>query len=54
MEQEGPSAHSEVSLYRPYEGFILDNQNDRKLDEYDRKLEGRHSILGRFFFDFFF
>ena len=32
--------------YTPYEGLISTNQNDRKLDVCDRKLEGSHSILG--------
>ena len=32
--------------YMPYEGLISTNQHDRKLDVYDRKLEGSHSTQG--------
>ena len=33
-------------VYTPYEGLISTNQNDRKLDVYDRKLQGSHSTQG--------
>ena len=39
-------------LYTPYEGLISTNQNDRKLDVYDWKLEGSHSIAGRYFYKY--
>ena len=36
--------------YTPYEGFNLANQISRKLEVFDRKLEGRHFIF-LFYFD---
>ena len=32
-------------LYMPYEGPSLANQNSRKLEVYDRKLDGNHPTI---------
>ena len=39
------------AMYTPYEGFISTNQNDRKLDAYDRKFKGSHNI-SRYFYEY--